>query len=66
MNPKRLHQLMIQAGYASPHLASRAHVLANLIIEELTSEKRVVIQLVDILHSLGYSGPEAEDLWRGL
>ena len=33
MNP-RIRELMVQAGYASPELAGRAHKLAELLIQE--------------------------------
>lgn len=31
---ERLQELMIEAGYAAPHLAGRAHKLGELIIKE--------------------------------
>jgi len=33
MNP-RIRELMVQAGYASPELAGRAHNLAELLVKE--------------------------------
>ena len=31
---ERLRNLMVEAGYAAPELAGRAHVLAELIVKE--------------------------------
>lgn len=31
---ERLHELMLEAGYAAPHLATRANKLAELIVQE--------------------------------
>lgn len=36
MNP-RLRELMVEAGYASPEIAKRAQVLAELIVKECAS-----------------------------
>jgi hypothetical protein len=31
---KRTEELMLEAGYAAPHLAGRAHKLVDLIVKE--------------------------------
>lgn len=40
MNQK-LRELMLKAGYAAPELASRAQLLANLVIKECIEELEV-------------------------
>lgn len=36
MNP-RIRELMVEAGYAAPEIAGRAHKLAELIVQECAS-----------------------------
>ena len=35
---KRIRELMLEAGYAAPDLATRAHVLAELIVQECVKQ----------------------------
>jgi anti-sigma regulatory factor (Ser/Thr protein kinase) len=30
----KIHKLMLEAGYAAPEIAKRAHVLAELVVKE--------------------------------
>jgi hypothetical protein len=39
MNDK-LKELMLEAGYAAPEIATRAHVLAELIIQECIKQNK--------------------------
>jgi hypothetical protein len=37
---KRIEELMLEAGYAAPHLAGRAHKLVDLIVQECAAVYR--------------------------
>lgn len=64
----KLYDLMREAGYATPELATRALTLAARVeVEAIRNTKReTTILLISLIHQLGYTGQEAEELFRGL
>lgn len=42
---KRIKELMVEAGYAAPEIAGRAHKLADLIIKDCVNRAKLVGKL---------------------